>query len=247
MKAPRRVAALIAALCVGAGARASEPIRVGGFAPGLGEWRLAAPATRAAPPARARKWEGVAAAELVSRAEMVMLARPLAIDLAATPVLCWRWRIDAPLRSADWSVRAGDDFAARVYVGFHSPEASLGVVLRARLRLARALWGEELPDAALNYVWDNRQPVGARRPNATTARAQMIVAESGGGRAGRWVEERADVAADAGALLGKNLRTALLAIASDTDDTGESALAGFADLHFVPRGARCEFPALAAR
>ena len=81
MKAPRRVAALIAALCVGAGARASEPIRVGGFAPGLGEWRLAAPATRAAPPARARKWEGVAAAELVSRAEMVMLARPLAIDV----------------------------------------------------------------------------------------------------------------------------------------------------------------------
>ena len=29
-----------------------------------------------------------------------------------------------------------------------------------RLALARNLYGDVLPDAAINYVWDNRYPVG---------------------------------------------------------------------------------------
>lgn len=31
-------------------------------------------------------------------------------------------------------------------------------------------------------------------------------------------------------------------LAVDTDNTGERARAGFADLHFVARGAQCRFP-----
>lgn len=34
----------------------------------------------------------------------------------------------------------------------------------------------------------------------------------------------------------------LLAIATDPDNTGERARAGFADLQFVRRDARCDFP-----
>ena len=75
----------------------------------------------------------------------------------------------------------------------------------------------------------------------------MIVAESGAANAGRWVEERIDVGRDAAAQFGESARFALLAIASDTDDTGESAHAGFADLHFVARGETCQFPPPAQR
>ena len=224
---------------------AGEPIWVGQFSRGLAGWRTASPSPGTAEPHyRVGPWDGVTAAELRADRAMTLLEREIADeDVRSSPVLCWRWRIDAPLRTADWTTRAGDDFAARVYVGLRTPERVMSTLLRARMRLARALWGERLPDAALNYVWDNRNPVGARRANAYTDRTRMIVAESGAANAGRWVEERADVGRDAAAQFGDSPRFALLAIASDTDNTGESARAGFADLHFVARGGSCEFPA----
>ena len=38
------------------------------------------------------------------------------IDLAATPILSWRWRVESPLPIADERRKGGDDFVARVYV-----------------------------------------------------------------------------------------------------------------------------------
>jgi crotonobetainyl-CoA:carnitine CoA-transferase CaiB-like acyl-CoA transferase len=65
-----------------------------------------------------------------------------------------------------------------------------------------------------------------------------VVQRSGDGQAGRWVVERVDVLADAIRAFGSERPTArLLAVASDTDNTGERARAGFADLHFVAREA----------
>ncbi len=100
-----------------------------------------------------------------------------------------------------------------------------------------------VPDAALNYVWDNRHPVGTEAPNAYTERTRMIVLRSNEAATGRWQEERRDIATDAAtAFGGKGVELTLLAVATDTDNTGERARAGFADLHFVARGAQCRFP-----
>src|SRR3546814_10366319 len=87
---------------------------------------------------------------------MALLARPIAVDLAVTPILCWRWWIDAPVAKADMTKRSGDDYAARVYVAFDMPDTAMNAGTRRRLALARTLFGREVPDAALNYVWDNR-------------------------------------------------------------------------------------------
>ncbi len=92
-----------------------------------------------------------------------------------------------------------------------------------------------------NYVWDNRHPVGTSRRSAYTDRARLIVAESGATRAGKWVTERADLTHDSGKAFGGTGRPIQLAIASDTDNTGSTARAGFADIHFVPRSQRCHF------
>jgi hypothetical protein len=219
---------------------ASGPIWIGRFTEGIGAWReIQLDQKVARNTFRVRDWDGVRAVEVVSTRSMSLLARPVSVDLRATPVLCWRWRIDAPLVSADLLTRQGDDYAARVYVSLAIPAAQQGVVLRTQLRLARAIWGPEVPDAALNYVWDNRQPVGTVRPNAFTDRAMMIVSRSGAADAGRWVQERRDVAADAAAHFGPAAEPVQVAITADTDNTGESARAGFADLHFVARSAPC--------
>jgi hypothetical protein len=187
-----------------------------------------------------RMWDGVPAVEAHAVKSMALLARPVDIDLARTPILCWRWRIDAPLKTADMRTKAGDDYAARVYLSFAVSPDTLGVGTRIALGVARALRGNQVPDAAINYVWDNRQPVGTWQPNAYTDRARMLVLRSGGADAGRWVGERRDVGADFHKAFGHApLRLTGLAIATDTDNTGEEARAGFADFAFVARDTPC--------
>ncbi len=191
---------------------------------------------------RIRTWDGVTAIEAIADRSMALLARPIDIDLNRTPVMCWRWRVHAPLRKADMATKAGDDYAARVYVSFDLPESSLGFLTRVALVLARSIYGQHVPDGAINYVWDNRYPVGTRMPNAYTERSRMVVAESGAAKAGKWVIARHDVQADAIAEFGTaQARLIQIAVASDSDNTGEQAHAGFADFHFVARDAGCSF------
>jgi hypothetical protein len=185
-------------------------------------------------------WDGVKAVEVTSQASMSLLARPISVDLSATPVLCWRWRVGASLSQADMRRRDGDDYAARVYLSLRLPESALGFGLRAQLALARAIWGQDVPDAAVNYVWDSRQPIGTTRPNAYTDRAQMIVLRSGDGDAGRWVWERVDVRRDVVRLFGPDAQAVQLAITADTDNTQSFARSGFADFHFVASERPCD-------
>lgn len=192
---------------------------------------------------RISRWENVMAIEATAQASMALLARPLNVDLTKTPVLCWHWRVDAPLRSADMARKSGDDYAARVYVAFDLPDSAMSWTLRLKLKLARQLFGNQVPDAAINYVWDNRYPVGTERPNIYTDRAHMRVLQSGTVNSGHWVVERRNVLEDAEQAFGElAFKAKLLAVASDTDNTGEQAHAGFADLYFVPASEACRFP-----
>ncbi len=190
---------------------------------------------------RIRAWEGEFAIEAHAHASMALLARPIQIDLARTPILCWRWRIDAPIAAADLRKKSGDDYAARVYVAFRIPAESMSWATRSKLALARSVFGAEVPDAALNYVWDNNHPVGTVTPNAYTDRAMMIVTRSGAAESGRWVSERRDVLEDVRSAFGSgSFSPVLLAVASDADDTRGSAHAGFARLRFVARDEACD-------
>lgn len=224
----------------------AEPLWVGRFLPDAGgampsPWQVQQLDDRVPPTRyRLREWDGVQAVEAHAVKSMALLARPLQVDLAKTPVLCWRWRIDAPLKSADMARKSGDDYAARVYLSFDVPADTLGIGTRMGLGLARALRGDQVPDAAVNYIWDNRHAVGTWQPNAYTDRARMLVLRSGGAEAGRWVDERRDVAADFQRAFGHPpARLTGLALATDTDNTGEEARAGFADFRFVERDAAC--------
>lgn len=222
----------------------SGPLWVGRFS-GEGAppppWRVVRPnRTVAATEYRGATIDGVRAIEARADNSMALLARPLSVDLAATPILCWRWRVEAPVAGADMRRRSGDDYAARVYVSFDMPDSALGLATRMRIALGRRLFGSALPDAALNYVWDNRHPVGTRRRSAFTDRVEMIVAETGSAQAGSWVAEQADIAADFARAFGDRPgRPIQLAIATDTDNVRARARAAFADLHFVARGERC--------
>ncbi len=127
------------------------------------------------------------------------------------PVLSWRWKIDDIVNKGDSRTKAGDDYAARVYVVFPHwffPKTK-----------------------TLNYIWANRLPKEAIQANAFTANAMMIAVESGPEKAGQWVSEQRNIVEDYRRAFGEDPpRVGAIAIMTDTDNTGESATAWYGDI-----------------
>ncbi len=239
MSAAAIVSAISASLAVAA------PVWVGRFSvPGLppAPWRMVTLSGVKPNEYRVAREAGIGAVEVSVDRSMSLLMRPISVDLAKTPVLCWRWMVSGPVKNADMTRRARDDYAARVYVGFDVPDGALSSSTRMKLRVARSLFNKTLPDAALVYVWDNTHPVGTARKSSYTDRSQLVVAESGAARAGRWVTERMNVAADfARGFPNEPGRPSQLAVAADGDNTNSSGRAAFADMHFVAQAEPCSF------
>jgi hypothetical protein len=189
---------------------------------------------------RQRYWDGVNAIEANADASMALLGRLVDVDLHETPILCWLWRTDSVVKSANMTKRQGDDYAARVYLAFSLPKEALTLADKAALTIARGFFGSHVPDGAINYVWDNMHPIGTRMPNAYTSRAQMVVLRTGNVDSGKWVAERVNVLDDLHRTFGSTGgKLKLLAIASDSDNTKEKARAGFADIAFVRADEAC--------
>lgn len=168
-----------------------------------------------------------------AEASMAGVAHPLKLDVRAHPVIEWRWKILNLLTKSDIATKTGDDYPARVYVLFDYDIRKLPFSVRAKIRLAR-LYGADVPLAALCYVWDGKAAAGTSVWSAYTDRVRMIVAESGGANLGKWVTIRRDVAADFRAAFGEDPPAISgVVLATDTDDTGESATAFYGDIRFM--------------
>jgi len=163
------------------------------------------------------------------------LIHPVKVDIQKYPKIRWRWKIAGTVPNADMTRKSGDDYAARIYVMFDYPVEKLPFTTRAKLKLAEKFYGQKIPAAALNYVWDGQAPVGTIMPNAYTDRARMIVLQSGAERAGEWVTEIRDLGADFRAAFGEEPPNVIaVALATDTDNTHSAATAWYGDIEFLP-------------
>jgi len=112
--------------------------RVSNFAKGTAGWKSVRinkkiPATKF----RAKIIQGVSAVEAYAHKSMALFARPVEVNLARTPILCWRWRVSNVVKTANITKKSGDDQAARIYIGLNLPNASIPIGTRAKLALAR--------------------------------------------------------------------------------------------------------------
>jgi hypothetical protein len=166
-------------------------------------------------------------------ASMAGVAHPLKLDAIAHPVIEWRWKVLNLLTKSDIAKKQGDDYPARVYVLFDYDIRKLSFSVRARIRLAR-LYGADVPLAALCYVFDGKTPADTSVWSAYTDRVRMIVVESGSANLGKWVTTRRNVAADFRAAFGEDPPAISgVVLATDTDNTGESATAFYGDIRFL--------------
>ena len=135
-------------------------------------------------------------------------------DTKKYPILTWRWKIDHILLKGDALKKEGDDYAARIYVVFPS----------------LIFWKTR----AINYIWANKLPLGKAVPNRFTKNAVMIAVQSGSSRAGQWIEERRNVFDDFRMHFGKDPpRVGAISIMTDTDNTGEEAIAWYGPIRIL--------------
>ena len=233
--------ALLVLLSVHETAGATDPPQVPAFSrmtagAKIAGWQILKPAPRAPETHYSLVADsGVVVLAAAANHSMSGLIYPVRVDVGQFPRLRWRWKITAPLQTADMMTKAGDDYAARIYVLFDYPLEKLSMLTRAKLKLAELAFGTKIPTAALNYIWDNQHAVGTVQANAYTDRARMIVIESGATNAGGWVTETRDLGADFRAAFNEDPPPIVaVAVATDTDNTGEMTNAWYGDLEFLP-------------
>lgn len=154
------------------------------------------------------------------------------VDLTQTPRLSWRWKVEQGLRPADEHVKAGDDFAARVYLLFQFDPARASLWEKVLHRLGTTRYGDLVPGSVIGYVWSSRQPVGARWDSPFGGSAQLIAL--GSGALPEWTDVVVDVVADYRARFGGEPPPVMaLAVMTDTDNTCQQATAYYAAFRFL--------------
>ena len=169
----------------------------------------------------------------VSQASASGILKEVQLDPREYPVLSWKWKVEGLLKNSDPTKKSGDDYPARVYVAFEYDPAQASLFEKAKYGAAKLVYGKYPPKGALNYVWDARTPKGTTLDNPYTDRAKMIIVESGPEKVGQWVSGERNVYEDYKKLFGEEPpRIAFIAVMTDTDNTGESAVAYYDDVVF---------------
>jgi len=135
---------------------------------------------------------------------------------AQRTILQWRWKIDRiPPGSSDSQIETFDH-TARLFVAF------------------KTLIG---PPRTINYVWANEKAAGQRFEHPHSSRARFIALESGNGKAGAWIAEKRDIAADWKLLFGDDEPPAIVSLGfmTDSDGTKTSVTGCYDDIQFFTR------------
>ena len=170
-----------------------------------------------------------------SRNSASALVKEIQVDPKAYPILRWRWRAENIIQKGDEMKKAGDDYAARIYVNFRYDPEKASLWERTQYGLAHAIYGQYPPKAALNYIWANKIERGKAVDSAYTSRAKLIAVESGRERIGTWVSEERNIYQDyINYFAEQPPDVAAIAIMTDTDNTGEDAVAYYADITLCP-------------
>ena len=143
-----------------------------------------------------------------------VLFRELRVDLDKTPWLNWNWRVNNIIPGLDERTKSGDDYPARIYIvtedGFFS-------------------WQSK----AVNYVWASTLPKETRWLSAFTDNSLMIAVRSGDAEVDAWVQEKRNVKADFQRYLDRPVRYInMIALMSDTDNSGANVSAEYGDIYF---------------
>jgi hypothetical protein len=159
--------------------------------------------------------EGSRGLRLRSQDDHSTIAKEVHVDLRATPVLEWRWKIVKLPEGADLRSKATSDVTGHVLVAWPRFPA----LLRTRL---------------IGYVWEATAPAPAMEHSRKTSLVTFFVLRSGPAQLGQWMVERRNVREDFRRAFGEDpVDPGAVAISIDTNDTRAAAEAIIGRIAFV--------------
>ena len=144
------------------------------------------------------------------------LFKEITVDLTTHPYLNWEWKIDKPHPPLAERTKAGDDYAARIYV-----------VVKGGLMFWKT--------RAINYVWASKEEKGSVWPNAFVGKNAMLLAvRSAADKPEFWYQEKRNVYEDLKEIFGEEIKTIhAVAIMTDSDNSKGSVAASYGDISFT--------------
>ncbi|MGE0521647.1 MAG: DUF3047 domain-containing protein [Variibacter sp.] len=140
--------------------------------------------------------------------------KKITIDLTRTPFMNWSWKVTHPLSGLDEGAKAGDDFAARIYVV--SEQGIMG-----------------MNSLSINYVWASRHPAGSHWASPFTNQVRLVAVNSGSSGLNTWVSHKRNIRSDLRELFGQDITSIdAVALMTDTDNSGRQATAYYGDIWF---------------
>lgn len=156
------------------------------------------------------------ALRLVSKQTSFALYRDVVLDPKRFPVLTWTWKALTLPAGGDVREKGRDDQAIQVYVIFPrwpSPKVNSDVI---------------------GYIWDSRAPAGLKITSPQSRNVRLVVLQSGGDNAGRWIREERNVYQDYVELFRREPpKVGKIAVMIDSNDTRSSAESYVHDLAFL--------------
>jgi hypothetical protein len=160
---------------------------------------------------------GHRALHLRSADDHATIAKEIRVNLAATPLFEWQWKILRLPPGADLRERATSDATGHLFVVWPRFPA----LLRSRL---------------IGYVWDPALPSGSIVQSRKTGTVTFLVVRSGDQGLGHWHAERRDLVEDYRVLFGETPPSPrAIALSIDTNDTHTTAEALFGRIAFTGR------------
>jgi hypothetical protein len=135
------------------------------------------------------------------------------IDPVGSGTISWRWKVRTSLlENLQERKKAGDDYAARVFVIFEPHFLS---------------WKTK----AICYAWAGQQPVGSVYPSPYGDSVGMVILQSGNKNAEKWITQRRNFIEDYVTYFRKHpAKVSGVAVMVDTDNTKARAMTWFDDL-----------------
>ena len=162
--------------------------------------------------------------------------RPVDVNPKDYPYISWRWRVENIYPGVDETTKKGDDYPARVYIGFRYDPERANLVTRAKFNLAkrRSKEGHYPPLYVLNYVWATTLEADTWIPNPWEKRSKVVAVKSGAGGLGRWHHEARHYLRDFQAIVGEDPpRIDFVAVMIDGDGSRSSGGAYFDDIKLL--------------
>ena len=157
-------------------------------------------------------------------------------DARINSILRFKWKAGGLIASSDPRTKGGDDYVARVYVTFASDPERASVKEVAENAVARVIYGETPPHAALSYVFTHKAALGTLITSPFTQRVKKIVVDADPSSVGKWKSFTRDIYDDYKRAFGEEpTRISGIAIMVDTDNTGETTSARFGDITLSSR------------